>query len=380
MPSSGFSGQLWPNDWQETLLDAIASADSVAVAAFRRWSGRPLREEDFDAGTRRLLPLVYHRMQALGVTDPMMGRLKGMYRRAWYKNNAVFHASAPVVALLESNGVPTLLLKGAPLAVTYYDKIALRPMADIHIMVPPAQALAAIALLRSAGWHLGGSARLDDLGYRHSMQFVDGNGRELDLHWHALLETCNAPADTHFWRSAEPLLFEGVATRQLSPGNALLHGIVHGLRWNPEPPIRWIPDSLAVLRGAGERIDWADMLAFARAQRLTHRLGLGLIYLARRYAAPVPEAVLRELAATPISLTERIENTIVLRDAPRIFAHPIGKFWILFAEYVRFAHGRPQPAVGFSHYVRYRLRLRGRMELVKAAWRSLWRFVAGRAG
>ena len=379
MRTAGTVDRLWPNAWQELLLDAAHAPDATAIAAFGRWCDRPLREEDFDGGSRRLLPLVYHRMQALGVSQPIMGRLKGTYRRAWYETNTVHHATAPAVAMLERNGIDTLLLKGVPLGLTYYGKSALRPMADIDVLVRPEQVRAAIALLTGAGWRPGPMARDEDVAFRHSMQFINGDAHEVDLHWHALLETCNTAADLHFWRSAEPLRFAGVATRQLSPANTLLHGIIHGLRWNAEPSIRWIQDGLVVLRTAGDQIDWPGLVEFTRSQRLTHRLALGLNYLAGRHAAEVPETVLRALAATRISLTERIENSVVLRDSGRLYAHPLTKQWVIFSEYCRMAGGRPRFVAGFPHYLRYRWRLRGRRELVSVILSGIWRRVTGRA-
>ena len=373
------TGELWPNPMQSLLLQVIAAPDEAARAAFQVWCAKADFEHDFDPGTRRLLPLVYDRAQQLGATSPLMGRLKGTYRRAWYDTNTVLHATAPVVATLVQRGFDTLMLKGVPLGITYYSKPALRPMADIDVVVPTAQAHAAIALLRDAGWTPGPTARDEDVDFRHSMQLVDADGHEADIHWHCLFEACSAEADAHFWRTAEPLTFAGINTRQLDATNTLLHTIIHGLRWNREPPIRWIPDSLVVLRAAESRIDWSRLVEFARSQKLTHRLSLGLDYLARQHAAPVPQAALRALRTTRVGWTERIENSVVLRDSDRMFAHPLTKQWVIFADYLRIARER-RPlrfAIGLSHYTRYRWRLRGRREILTQVLHGLRRRMFG---
>jgi hypothetical protein len=113
---------------------------------------------------------------------------------------------------------------------------------------------------------------------------------------------------------------------------------------------------------------------------LTHRLGLGLEYLARRYRAAVPDWVLRELAAAGISLTERIENSVILRDYERMFAHPFGKFWSFFAEYCRVAHGRADFVPGFARYLRLRVGAEGHGRFAAVLLRGAWRSVAGHAG
>jgi hypothetical protein len=85
----------------------------------------------------------------------------------------------------------------------------------------------------------------------------------------------------------------------------------------------------------------------------------------------VPEFVLNALTENRISLTERIENTVILRDYERMFEHPLGKLWSYFAEYYRLAHGRPGFATGFVKYLRHRLNVRGPWAFAAALLRGV---------
>ena len=371
----GPTSYLWPNCQQKLLLTAATGTEKDAVSCFRQWRQNVDLDAEFDRGTYRLLPLLYDNIRRFGVQDPLMGRLKGVYRMSWYENHLLFDKVQPIVSHLEANGVRTLLLKGVPLVLTYYRNPAVRPMADIDIVVAPAQVRRSIAAIEAFGWQRNESASDDDLKYRHSMLFADRKGLEFDLHWHFLYEACNDEADAFFWSSAIPLDFDGVRTLQLDPMAMLIHVILHGIRWNAEPPTRWIPDALAILRRDGGRFDWDRVVAFAASQRLTHRLGLGLRYLAEWHDAPIPPAVLRRLERTKITPLERIENTVVLRDRERIYANALGKQWVIFVEYCRWttARGPIDFAIGFSHYLRYRWRLRGRLELVPTIFRGVSR-------
>jgi hypothetical protein len=158
----------------------------------------------------------------------------------------------------------------------------------------------------------------------------------------------------------------------------LLHVILHGIRWNVEPPTRWIPDALFILRREGSRPDWERVIGFAESQRLTYRLGLGLGYLAERHTAPVPREVLMRLRQTRTSLIESMENTVVLHDRDRLYANHFAKQWVIFVDFCRCttAAGPIEFIVGLSHYMRYRWRLRGRMELVTTLFRGLTRRIA----
>jgi hypothetical protein len=372
------AGMLWPTQEQALILAAAVGPVAGATEAFTAWRSNADLEAPFGREIFRLLPLVYDRMHRLGLDDPLMGRLKGVYRFSWYRTHALLHRTAPVVAALQAAGVDTLMLKGVPLLFTYYRNHALRPMSDIDVLVPPAQVRHAMAVLQAQGWRRLAKASDEDLQYRHAMLHHNAAGDEIDLHWHGLFETCNDAADRAFWEGARPLDVAGVATRQLDPALMLLHLVVHGVRYNLEPPARWIADAITLLQAEGARLDWDRFLAFARRQRLTCRLGLGLEHLARHYAAPVPTEVLRDLRGSRISLVERIENTVVLGDETRLYSAVLTKQWVIFAEYCRCnrARGPFDFLNGLTHYIRYRWRLRGRREIFSNVLRGCVRRLA----
>lgn len=373
-PTPRVTTHLWPDAEQTLLLKAALHDGDAALTAFQAWQQCIDIEQHFSNNTRRLLPLVYANMQRLGLHDPLLGRLKGIYRRTWYENQQRLHALQPVIAHLAAHGVDMLLLKGVPLTLSYYRNPALRKMADLDLAVRPDQVRLAIRLLREQGWRNLYPDGPDDLRYRHALQFAGPHG-DIDLHWHLLHEACNRAADEFFWTATEPLDFMTVPVRQLNPTALLFHTLIHGIRWNLEPPVRWIPDAVTILRTRGQDINWQQLFAFAAQQRMRYRLALGLDYLHAQLAIALPAAVQQQLPAIRPSLLERVENTVVLRDYDRLYRHPLGKQWVIFADYCRCAEAENTWAfmVGFSHYLRYRWGLRGRREFATVIWRGLLR-------
>jgi len=367
-------GKLWPSLDQERLLKAALLDGDDAVRAFRAWRAGVDLEGELGYPILRLLPLVYHNLQRLGVDDPLMGRLKGVYRRFWCENQTLFFAMRPVLQRLHETGVDLALLKGAPFVLGYYRHHALRPMADFDLALPLAQMPQTLAVLREAGWTQHTEASADGYRYFHALLCHHGN-LQLDLHYHFLRECVGPAADRWFWSDMEPVDFDGLRCLQLAPTALLFHTILHGVRWNQEPPIRWIPDALAILRQRGGEVDWERLLDFADSQRLTHRLALGLGYLTEHFAVELPAAVYHRLERHRPRLLERIANTVVLGDISRLYAHPVAKQWVLFAEYCALAEDtRPFPLIrDFSHYLRYRWQLRGRLEIFPTICRGLAR-------
>lgn len=370
---------LWPTEDQTLLLQAALAAPKDAEQAFLAWVKRQDLEKEFDQGTFRLLPLLYDNLHRAGVQHPLMGRLKGIYRLAWYKNNRLFEQMRPIVATLHEAGIPIMTLKGVPLILQYYKNHALRPMADIDVLVPANYARQAIDVMEGAGFQHYAPPSSDYLKYRHAMQYISKAGAEIDLHWHALYEFCEDGADKIFWDTARNVDFNGTPTLAPDPTRMFFHTVVHGVRWNDEPPIRWIPDAMTILRTAGHEIDWNEIVALAAERQVAHRLRLGLHFLHRHFGADIPESTLRNLDRQGTSWIQHIENTCVLRDRMELHRSPMGSLWLIFAEYCRYARneGPIKFAVGFTHYVRFRWGLRGRSEIPGVIVRGLMKRVAG---
>lgn len=378
-PDADLAGSLWPSPEQRLLLEAALFDGERARAAYRVWRAGVDLDTEFSWSSLRLLPAVYDNLRSAGHDDPLMGRLKGVYRRAWYETHQLFHRVAPVARELAARGVDVLVLKGAALALDYYRNHALRPMADVDLWVPEDSVPVALALLRESGWQFGDVPSDDHIRFHHAVQCFGPDGGELDLHWHIFWERSHRDFDARIRATAVPIDFLGTPLRQLDPTTLLLHIVSHGVRWNRETPIRWIPDASVVLRQRGAAIDWDRLVALARTARATHRTGLGLSYLAANFDAAVPARVLEALRATPLTLLERIDRTVVFRSDTPYEGSAMMQQWATFAEYCRCAHaGNPfEFAVGYSHYLRYRWNLGGRREIPSRVWRGIRRRLRG---
>ncbi len=258
--------------------------------------------------------------------------------------------------------------------LSYYRSHALRPMADLDVAVPHERARDALAVLRAMGWRGRYMASPDALRFRHAIQLFGPDGTELDLHHRVMFEAMRDDADARFWNATEPLDYGGVPVRQLDPTAALLHTVVHGVRANRETPVRWIPDALVILRRRGAEVDAGRLLDTARAIRATARLALGLELLAGEFAAPLPPELLVRLRAVAPSLLERMENTVALAD-PDALAGVLSNQWSIFVDYCRCPEAaRARSFVpGFTHYVRYRLDLHSRRQILPHALAGLRR-------
>ena len=350
----------FPSEIQVQVLTAIFAPDAEARSAFTAWRTTLDLQGPFDHEVFRLLPLLYLRLCDLRIEDDLLPRLKGVYRHAWVRNLCLLHETEPAVAALERAGVPTLILKGAPLALSAYSTPAARPMDDIDVAVPQERLAEAIGVLEAAGWSSRGLS-LGAITVSHAAAFRNARGAEFDLHWSVLMETAKSPVEARFWETARPFDLNGLATRMLDPALALLHVLVHGLRANPVPPVRWVADALTLIRQS-DRLDWDLLVAMARAGQVTQRVRLGLRHLNARFGARVPTQTLEALDASSPGLIERVETAAVLSETHGLTGNAVTKPMILLADYFRQGDERGLRRIpGFIQYVRRRLAMTSRL-------------------
>lgn len=300
---------------QLSLLKAcLASSDEIE----RHW--RAWREhidiDRLDEASNRLLPLLYRRLEAAGIADPDMARLRGVYRYHWCRNQLLLAELRRLLAALRDLGVPVLLLKGAALIHRHYHDPGIRPMSDLDIMVRPEDMDTVFNLLRERGWQPRVQADLERMRTRrliHAVDFRrDWNGRmlEIDVHWTPLHRSTWPGAETAFWARSLATRMDGLPCQVLDPTDQLLHTCLHGGAWNVMPPLRWVVDACHVLRDDADAIDWDRLVEDAHRHHGLLMLRAALGHLREAFAAPVPQAVMRQLAAARPTRAERLEHRL----------------------------------------------------------------------
>lgn len=339
---------------QELLLRASLMDGAGAAGAWKEWKGAVDLEAELDSGSRRLLPLLYANLKRLEVKDELMGRLKGVYHKAWYRNQRLFSLAAGVLDYLRGKGVRTIVLKGIPMSMLYYRNNGVRPMHDIDVLVPASQALMAADLLKSAGWTLTGGEPPEALiMYRHSQEFAGESGIDLDLHWRLIEGPPTECSD--FWDRAVPVKVQDVPSYALDATDMLFHIIVHGVRWNPEPAIRWIADAVTIMKSSGPQIDWRRIINHAKKYMVSLQLKEGLNYLYRNFQIFVPAAALDEINGLPASRFERFEYRLLIKNED--FGWLLGGGPVYLAEYLRTRKGGLPGAIpGFAGYLKFRMK------------------------
>ncbi|HEX7245028.1 MAG TPA: nucleotidyltransferase family protein [Solirubrobacterales bacterium] len=335
-----------PTPAQHLVLHAALDRPGLAGAAWERWRAT-VAFDDVDHGSMRLLPLVYRNLGPETFDAEVAGRLKGLYRRAWSRNQLLFGRAAEAIAALQARGIETLVTKGASLALLAYGDVGVRPMDDVDVLVPIDRTREAIETLREAGWTADREDPLAWTEVHHSLGFAGPGGGNADLHWYALWQPAG---DEELWEASLPLELAGVATRAPCPADQLLLACVHGTPWSPLPPFRWVADAVVTVRAAGEGFDWDRLATEAERRQLTVSIGAAVSYLRDEFDLPVPVEILGRLATAPASRHERAAFAAACRpDSP---VRTLRMAWDRYRRLRDLDTGGSRPPRGFASFAR----------------------------
>ena len=331
-----------PTEQQEQCLRAALLPGEPALLAWRQLIATAAVAQ-LDAGARSVLPLAYRNLAAAGAGDgDGVEALKAQYLRAWSENQRAIEVALPLVRALDEARIDAVVLKGLAMIARFYRDAGARPMADVDVLVRPAD----VSRARDAATGLGWRPRYElTAGFRrvkHAGPFDHPAGVACDLHWRLFEESGAARADAELWAAAQWTEFQGARLRVLSPTDQLLHACGHAGRWDAVPGIRWVADAVTILREAP--IDWTRFLSQTAERRFVLRMRRMLGYLRRAFGADVPAAVEMALVRAPVSVVERLEHAIRTREHRLLGELPTYVFNCL--------RGERQPLLAFPGYLR----------------------------
>jgi hypothetical protein len=295
------------------IIETRAFDDATRTATARlMWAAARIPEADVgavraaaDAGpapdllaevalSQRLGPLLWRALEAADRTDVL-----GPHAEAVRADHLVRRAQADLLlpralelayGALRDAGLEALLFKGPAVAAQYPSR-GLRPMDDIDVLVPPAQADRARAALEAGGWRIIGPRP----GDHYDEAFLHPAVPHLPLELHRGLSTWRDQGNTltleRLWPERRPATVLGVPVLVLPPELDLIALAAHaGKPFHYFTRLIWAVD-LAVVIHAHPELDWDRLVVLADDVHCRTVVAVGL-HMATRLGAVVPAEAL----------------------------------------------------------------------------------------
>lgn len=262
------------------------------------------------AKARGLAPLIYSVTRDHALLPPQVDRaLQAHYVHNAARSTLLFDTLHAILDAFEREGVQVILLKGAALAESVYANPALRPMMDLDLLIRRDSLDAATRALTDLGFapdrrepRRGAMQAFESQMRFHRPDLTDSL---VELHWSLLdspyyQERLN---EAWFWQSARPVRDSHAHT--LGPEAQIIHLSAHMLLHHGRTIWLGMHDIAEVCYHEKDTLDWALLLAKARAMHLVLPLQHILPQVKRGWRASIPDAVLQDLQRLPASDDER---------------------------------------------------------------------------
>lgn len=262
------------------------------------------------ASRHGLRPLLYRHLNAIAaaaVPKAVFAQLWSWHEFTARRNQAMAKELLRILGLLDTNGIPAVPYKGPALAASIYGDLTLREFGDLDILLKPNDAIRAKDILQAEGY-------LPDLflppaveaGFVRSKKHYDiellheQTGVLVELHWKTNSEfAIEATGDERWWNALVTAELCGTRVRSLAPEELLLilclHGVKH--RWRR---LGWLVDVAELVR-QHPRMDWARVLAIAKARGCKRRLAVGLHLAHHLLDMALPQDVMYAISVQPRS-------------------------------------------------------------------------------
>jgi hypothetical protein len=206
-----------------------------------------------------------------------------------------------LMELFDANRIPALAFKGPALAEELYGNLALRPFADLDLILPhdeiprAAELMFAQRFTAEPGSAILLGARAMDTAGQFAFRSCEGAAL-VELHSEVTLRHFpRRPDATFFFGSPTTVAVAGRRVRTLEPTSLILSLCVHGAKdfW---ASLKWVVDLAEFLR-VHAALDWREVLRRAGDLRTERMLRLGFLLAERLIGVQLPEELRRSCEA-----------------------------------------------------------------------------------
>ena len=254
------------------------------------------------ARTHGLIPLLYRHLATV-VDDVPPAHFAAVKQESIENCQSVLTLMGrlmEVLQLFNQSGLPVLVFKGPVLAEVAYGENSLRQAGDVDVLIEVENFQRAKQLLESLGYEmvpaLTSSQQKAHLNFHCEIQFMrDNRFTVIDLHWSLAPRTFPFELKTEdvFARSRETSV-GGQGFKTFGVEDLILFQCMHGAKhyWSR---LEWITSIAEIIR-RDKDIDWAQLIARARATNSLKMLALGLDLARKLGDVKIPSDVCDETA------------------------------------------------------------------------------------
>ena len=274
-----------------------------------------------------LAPLLYYHLHRIDhnhrIPQLIMDQLHTIYYSNLARNLLLYNESSLVLKSFKEKGIPVVALKGIVLAEFVYKNVALRPMADVDLLVQKRNLSEITKTLFKLGFEILPQEKRATVKYMNESHFVK---RQENLkHLPILIINIH-------WDLTAPARFKGatkINTQQMiskarpgkvacsnilvmAPEDQVLHVIYHATFQHPFIGLLQLCDVAELIKLKENELDWQVLVKTSRNGRIATAAYYFLSSSKKLLGAPIPDWVLKAL--TPNLLKRHLLNILLVKS------------------------------------------------------------------
>lgn len=261
------------------------------------------------AATQRVTPLLWHRLRQKGLEkhlpETATSQMREASRRNIMNNMRLNGELSRLLAALEMERIPIILLKGIVLSNAVYENISLREMNDIDLLAHPEHLLRIADILVSLGYKPVSPISIEGIDQvdHHLPRLIKKGSAHFEVHWN-ITDPGNGYSikPEGLWERAVPVQIANHDTFMLSPEDMLLHTCMHTSYQHPFIfGLRPFCDISETIEHFGQNLNWQTVADRAIYQKWQRGVYLTLCLADELSGAIVPKNILQKLKPDDMS-------------------------------------------------------------------------------
>jgi len=251
----------------------------------------------------RVGPLIWNRIQEKGLATLVPKEAAEKFQTSLLvnttKNLRLYGELQRLLSVLQSEGIPLILLKGIYLATAVYEQIGLREMSDIDVLAHSSDLPRIVQIMVGLGYSPLDPIHIDVTlqTAQHLPRMVKGGSATFELHWNLVSPGESYSIDIDgLWKHAVPLQVVGYRALVLSVEDLLLHLCVHASYHHQfSSGLRSLCDIAETIHRFNAGIDWHAIMEQSIIRKWDRGVYLTLRLAKEMIGADVPSFVLEKL-------------------------------------------------------------------------------------
>ena len=246
-----------------------------------------------------IAPLLSHHLQSMSevrLPETARAALKQAARATLVRNLALQQTLRALLDALNQAALPVMPLKGILLTELLYGDLALRPMADIDLLVRPEDLEAATHTLLRVGCERIRPLNQDADLYHHLFTTTGRSGASVlvELHWDLTWNHVSRLDVEQVWARAECTRWQGRGVWTMTPSDLFLYLCLHAVK-DGLGAVKPLVDIALMLERFGHSLDWDTLAETVRAAQVRVPITLSLLQTQTLVGAVVPPEFLKAI-------------------------------------------------------------------------------------